>query len=670
MSCRDGMLTEAPDPVESDPPLLKSNSEVRSFSTSRFKYSGIRTFYRRHPKTDELPKDPAPLPLLVFVHGLGGSVAQFYPLLMSLTNMASCFAIDMPGCGRSELDPLDWDAYTTDALVELWETAIEEYRDKKAGQGVVLIGHSMGSSIAALLASRQRKHTTRLAEHVMALVATCPSPEPPTESQVRLIRAILWIPTPIFDLWRAWDRRGGLESASISRFVGPDADVKAKRMQLRFNNQSRSPTFRRMAWGSLPVYEKGVPKGGMPGRETWSSLDIPVCLIGGASDTTTPPSGVDKIAMWLKESSGAHHAAVGMTGEVHTIVDSAGPVDTSPPTPDDNGPATATGRPSSSKTSIKDITAADFAAEHDPEHHLATETAGSTVLRAGSEDPTTPQEPPHPPPPPQPAHPPQAVEAVILPPPAAHALLYAPSTARIVAGLVSDFLATRVTGRLSLGWQLQWLSREGKWDVKNLAKWRRVRAVGDVVGPGIFRAMKTLREADEEHSPAVFAARWAPPRPGEERSGDPTRGDGGGGNSSEPAPAPYIADVIDISHDVPVYDPRGLERAGIRYHKFPTVSKIPPSDEEVSGFVALVDSVRRDRQGAKDCVIGLHCHYGFNRTGYFIVCYLVERLNYSVREAIEAFEKARPNGIRHQHFLDNLELRYCSGIKKEVEREA
>lgn len=63
---------------------------------------------------------------------------------------------------------------------------------------------------------------------------------------------------------------------------------------------------------------------------------------------------------------------------------------------------------------------------------------------------------------------------------------------------------------LHSGWQLQHLSRDGKWDVKNLAKWKSVRPVSDPIG-GIFRAMKTLREVDEEHSPKIFTANWYVP---------------------------------------------------------------------------------------------------------------------------------------------------------------
>lgn len=602
------------DAKTSDPPLLQKHSEIRSYTTNRFTYPGIRVFYRRHLHADQLPASPAPIPLLVFIHGLGGSVAQFHPLLTSLTNISSCLAIDLPGCGVSEFAVSSWDAYTIDALTELLEVIIEDYREKDARQGVVLIGHSMGCSLAARLASHISAHPTGLVNCVLGLIAISPNSGPPTEHQVSLIRKLLWVPEPLFDLWRAWDRRGGLESPSVYRFVGADADSESKRLQHLYNNQSRTPVWRRMVSGCLlPTYERGVPSGGLPGKEVWASLDIPVYLIGGELDKVTPPKEVDNIVEFLQ--TGASALANGEP-EHQPITDAAAPVNTDP---------SLSGRKAES---IGDITDDDFRRDrrlHNPEE--------------SQEDPTTPSESPTGIPPLL-RHPKRLVKSTILPAPATHALLYTPSTVRVLAGLVSDFLACHISGRLSLGWQLQYLSREGKWDVKNLAKWEKVVPVSEPIA-GVFRAMKTLREQDETHTPGVFVRNWGH----------------------------IIKDIVDISHDSPVYDPRGLEKAGIRYHKLPTVSKIPPTDAELDSFIALVDRLRDEQKKraaeenwGDEYVVGVHCHYGFNRTGYFIVCYIVERCGFSVKEAIDAFAKSRPNGIRHSHFLDSLFVRY-SGLK-------
>lgn len=550
------------------------------------------------------------MPLLVFVHGLGGSAAQFQPLLASLTHNSSCLAVDLPGCGLSELAPTSWEAYTNEALVELLQTIIDGYRDKKAGQGIVLISHSMGCALSARLAS---PGPSSLAEHVVGLVAICPPAGPPTEAQVSTFRKLLRIPSPVFDLWRTWDAWGGAESASVKRFVGAEADPESKRSQYRFNRQSRTPTWRRMAWGSLPVYENGVPKGGIAGQDVWASLNIPVLLIGGGKDHITPAKEIEKIAKFLKAD--VPTSEIGSLGGHQPIVDVAAPVDTS----------VKTGKPAGS---IMDIKEEDFRKE---------KRSSLDSDDDAHEDPTTPHEPSTVVMPPQPMHPEKAVKLVVLPR-GTHAMIYTPDCSRILASIIADFLSQHVTGRLSRSWQLQYLNKEGKWELKNLAKWQGVEPVSKSLA-GVFRAMKTMREVDDQHSPAKVVEKWGH----------------------------IIKDIIDISKDTPVYDPAGLERAGIRYHKFPTVSKIPPTDDEVDRFVKLVDRLRKEQETraveeqwdhSGEHAVGVHCHYGYNRTGYFIVCYLVERCGYGVQEAIDAFATARPKGIRHSHFKDQLFVRY------------
>ncbi|GFP58850.1 mRNA-capping enzyme [Trichoderma asperellum] len=599
------------DPHDTDPALLRDHSQFKSYKTSRFEYPEIRVFFRQHVKADQLPKKPAPLPLLVCIPGLGGSVAQFHPLLRSLVDLAPCLAIDWPGGGRSKFAPTEWAAYTSEALMELLEVIIEDYRDKEHDQGVVLIAHSMGTILSAGLANPKLPHKTALAKHVVGLVAICPVSGPMEESKAKLIKRLFWIPGWIFGLWRMWDGRGGPSSTSVARFVGEGAPAELKLMQYRYNQQSRTPVWRRMAYGGMAArYEDGKPIGGVPGPEAWAGLDMPVFLIAGEKDNVTPPKEVDKIVKTFHslDDSIAHDEA-----QQTSIVSEL------------NSPASVNG-----------------STQLDTDVNVNGGLTAEDAEDSDANGPSTPVE--YPPDlPPQSQHPMRAVRSIILTGAAAnHTLLYSPRTVRALAGLVSDFLAEHITQRLSLAWQLQHLSREGKWDVKNLLKWQGVRPVSELIGPSgkpVFRVIKTLREADDVHCPAVFAEKWGH----------------------------VIKDVIDISKDQPVYDPRGLERGGIHYHKFPTVSKIPPEAETVDQFIKLVDSIReaqRERAAAEgwsdpeQCVVGVHCHYGYNRSGYFVVCYLVEKCGFALADAIEAFKTARPNGIRHSHFLDKLYMRY------------
>jgi protein-tyrosine phosphatase len=402
--------------------------------------------------------------------------------------------------------------------------------------------------------------------HTVGLIAICPRASPMTEKEASLARKLKWIPDPLFDVLRWLDRRGGLESASIERFIGKGADKASKQMQSNFNDQSRTPTFRRIILGMLPTAE-GV--GGLQSEEEWASLDLPLLLIGGESDTTTTPDNVMKIADIRANPS----------------------------------PSVLEERASFRKhmTLVKTLKGKDNT-DRDFRHQ-------------------------------------------ILPAPATHGLMYVTATYRIVGGIISSYIANHIDQRLSPGWQLQHLSTEGKWDVKNLQKWQAVDPVSPIISEH-FRAMKTLREVDDSHNPTKFAQNWGP---------ESHRSDG------------VVTDVIDISHETPVYDPAGLEVGGVHYHKFPTVSKFPPTQAEVSNFNALVDEILANNEklpGDEKKLIGVHCHYGYNRTGFFVCSYLIEREGFGVQQALDLYKERRPDGIRHAHFVDTLFVRYCVGLKR------
>lgn len=489
--------------------------------------------------------------------------------------------------------------------MELLSTIIEEHCDHNVQQGVILIGHSMGCSLSALLASGTSPLRAKDHIDILALISICPQASLPSDQQIATYRKLLRVPTPIFNLWRSWDKRGGPDSASVARFVGAGAGMETKKLQERFNAQSRTAVWRRMAWGALPKFDKrSASRGGLPGLEVWAGLTIPLFLIAGEADGITKATEVAKIGRALGKTEKLSQS---------TSTDS---VNSAP-------------KVTSLHEVLNDVS--KHADEAEKEDALISKTeitfigdnALSNIPKTNGVDIYSRKR--------------QVLKTSILPAPASHALLYDPATYRTLAGLIQTFLYAHVDTRLSLGWQLQHLSTEGKWDVKNLKKWQAVRPVSEPIA-GIFRAMKTLREIDEIHSPEKFVRDWKA----------------------------KIKAVIDISHESPVYDPKGLDEGGIEYHKFPTVSKIPPSAEEVKEFVKLVDRLRSTPSfsEADASLIGVHCHYGFNRTGFFLCCYLIEKESFNVQQAIDEFRLHRPPGIRHEHFLDTLFVRYCVGLKR------
>lgn len=404
---------------------------------------------------------------------------------------------------------------------------VAEHAEQHGRQGVVLIGHSMGCSLSALLASPLSPIHPKNRVEILGLVAICPRASAPSDHQVTTFRRLLSVPTPIFDIWRRWDRRGGPNSRSVARFLSQGADIEAKKLQERFNSQSRTAVWRRMAWGTLPRLEEGgqqhMGSGGLPGLEIWSSLQIPLFLIAGEADNITKPEELTKISQVIRSSA-------------------------SPSLGEDGSGSSNIGRQVASSTQG----ALDKDTSGQGRNHSTTSTE-TTVLKQDEKAATesigmapayTKRQ--------------RVLKTSILPAPASHALLYDPTTYRTLAGLIQTFLYDHIDSRLSLGWQLQYLTTGGKWDVKNLAKWQAVRPVSEPIA-GIFRAMKTLRQIDDTHCPDCLVRQW--------------RG--------------KIKAVIDISHESPVYDPKNLDEGGIEYHKFPTVSKIPPTPEETRDSSSL-----------------------------------------------------------------------------------
>ncbi|ODH53785.1 hypothetical protein GX48_00203 [Paracoccidioides brasiliensis] len=586
---------------DTDPGLLKKHSSNISYTTPIATYPSIRTFVYPHPHIDKLPTEPSPLPLLVFIHGLGGSLVQFHPLLTSLITIAPCFGIDFPGCGLSSFSPKSWTPYSIEALATLVTVAVEQHRDKERDQKVILVAHSLGSAISTLIASSKSPVISSLREHVIGIVAICPPAGPPPKEETLMFRRMLYTPDLILNLFRIWDRRGGINSPSVLRFVGEGADMETRNIQLRFNQHSKTPVWRRMVWGILPTYDSnGEAIGGLPGKQVWAGVDVPLLLIAGEADKVTKPEEAIKILAYFNMERGQSTESRFPEGQLEgrDFGDQGG--NTIP----DAQPSQAKGMNSDVSSSVN------------PSGILESESG----TRGGK----------------------RGVKAYIFPAPASHALLYDRSTCRTLSGLIQDFLEKQVDPRLGLGWQLQHLTTSGKWDVKNLEKWKATNPVSDVMG-NTFVAMKTLREVDEKHTPVSFAQQW--------------KG--------------RIYAVIDISHESPVYDPAQLEKGGIQYHKLPTISKIPPTIDEVRDFVSLASRLEEEitsvsgnlSDGAPRPVIAVHCHYGFNRTGFFVASYLIERKGFPVQEAIDEFGKVRFPGIKHEHFIDTLFARYCVGLK-------
>ena len=581
---------------------------------------------------------PLDIPLLVFTHGLGGSAAQFAPLLTSLVNSAPCLAIDLPGCGLSDFKPSEIEAYTLPAFAELLYCAIDRFRNKDIDQKVILIGHSMGCSISALLASSSSPLANLCSSHILGMIALCPRSSPLSAHDLTSLRRLNWIPSPLFNLIRLADRRGGLDSASVLRMVGKNADRETRKLQLRYNQQSKTSVFQKIGYAIHVLETTTANKGqeSLLGRRVWAGMKMPLFLVAAENDRIAPPKEVEQIIAWLTEGQKFQNQDLG------TLKSEKLGVFTKPLTHQTENIARNVTQHSSTSYGGEGEIASDATTSSNPganeitsfpstpqDGMLNKEKAGMAAIDEISQS----------------SKHSFAIKTTIFPAPASHGLLYTTADIRIISGLIENFNGKYLDERLSHGWQLQHLTTSGKWDVKNLQKWQSVEPCSEPIA-GVFRAMKTMREIDDTHCPVEFVKKY----------GYKNLADG-------------VAMVVDISHESPVYDKSGLENGGVEYHKLPTVSKLPPTADEVEHFISLIDRLRQsplfgqENHGRRPTV-AVHCHYGYNRTGTLVICYLVERLNYKLQEALDEFAEKRPPGIKHQHFVNELFVRYSVKMER------
>ncbi|ORY92350.1 Alpha/Beta hydrolase protein [Syncephalastrum racemosum] len=457
------------------------------------------------------------VPLLVFLHGLGGQASQWQNQLEYFSQTAHVLAIDLLGCGHSDV-AFDWESYTTKSLVN---DVISLLTDRYQYPSTVIIAHAYGCSIAAHVAA-----SPLIQPSLRGLVLISPK-EHMEESQAKSQQTLRWVPDWMFDIARTADRKGGLSSKNVERFLGLDVDDRLRRNQLRWNLLSRTPVYKRFVSGAT-----------FPTRSVYQNIRTGVLLISGSEDKVTPPTDVNVIRNHLLglDPAETNWDSVGRTDGIRV-----------------------------------------------PEPYVIPDVGHLPMV----------------------VHP------------------------ELVNPVVSDFLIKNCKLQtLSGAWQaLHRTKGENKWDLKNYEKWARTAPITDgPIGPSLFRAMKVMRQTDPGHCPSAFLAKY-----------------------------PEIGFIIDISNDTPPYRASDFEHSRIEYIKLRTVSKIPPERRDVDTFIATAAACWEKKPDAQ---IAVHCHYGFNRTGFFICCYMIERLGVSVPDAIRHFAEARAPGIRHAHFVDELYLRY------------
>ncbi|KAI4943448.1 hypothetical protein J4E91_009358 [Alternaria rosae] len=122
---------------------------ARTLRSSYFKTnSGTNTHYLQ-------AGDPSG-PLLICLHGLGGSTETFSPLVPSLPPTYNIILVDFPGYGKTTLASVTKPLSVEGLVVDLADliTSFQGSSNSSASSKVVIVGHSLGAIIALQYAAR------------------------------------------------------------------------------------------------------------------------------------------------------------------------------------------------------------------------------------------------------------------------------------------------------------------------------------------------------------------------------------------------------------------------------------------------------------------------------------------------------------------------------------
>lgn len=119
--------------------------------------------------------------------------------------------------------------------------------------------------------------------------------------------------------------------------------------------------------------------------------------------------------------------------------------------------------------------------------------------------------------------------------------------------------------------------------------------------------------------------------------------------------------IIDLANHECLYEediPPSIEYAHVQL-----VAKVLPPPEAIDEVERVASEFWRREP---DAYVAIHCAYGFNRTGFVVCSYLCQACGMTVPEALESFAAARPPGVKHGKFVDELYARYGGREESEV----
>ena len=223
-------------------------------------------------------------PAVLFIHGLGGTTNFYEPQARALADTRTVIRFDLEGAGRSPLSGTpDIGSWTRDA-----EAILDHFGVREAG----VVGHSMGTLVAAHLAATRPERVTRLAL-LGALRA-----QPDQAKQATRQRA-------------AMVREKGMEAVAPG-IVAAATSERTRRDHPAVAAFVRELLFRQDPEGYAACCE-ALAKAVTP---DYAGIRAPVLFVAGGDDKTSPPELSESLA---KEPASASVEVIPEIGHWHAV---------------------------------------------------------------------------------------------------------------------------------------------------------------------------------------------------------------------------------------------------------------------------------------------------------------------------------------------------------------
>lgn len=220
------------------------------------------------------------VPIVVFIHGLGGNLQQFDYQIEEFSQFAHIVALDLPGSGHSVNYEKDKFKLTLENFANVVESILKRLNcyDKK----IILVGHSYGTQVCIKLCNS------------LPQVVTTVFLAPPkigfkrTRWQTYILQFFLQFPWA-FNIFRKLDRVNNIESHSLKRLFAKDTTASdfIKFKQFNFNISTNSENVLTHALGWVPLTVEEI-------LEMYSQLtknNAQLVVLDGAQDAVTHNGG-------------------------------------------------------------------------------------------------------------------------------------------------------------------------------------------------------------------------------------------------------------------------------------------------------------------------------------------------------------------------------------------